>query len=112
MGNNGIHTVEHVQWNLSNPDTIGPDKSVLIREVSLASSEVEMYTSTVLGEGKCVLFRNVSLIRGVPFREVPLSAHKVGICSWVCTSTWHYATSMWSVPIVHGRKCQYSETSL
>jgi len=29
-----------------------------------------MYTSTVLGEGKCVLFREVSLIRGVLFREV------------------------------------------
>ena len=24
-----------------------------------------MYTSTVFGEGKCVLFREVSLIRGV-----------------------------------------------
>ena len=31
-----------------------------------------MYTSTVLGEGKCVLFREVSLIRGVHFREVSL----------------------------------------
>ena len=32
-----------------------------------------MYTSTVLGEGTCVLFREVSLtIRGVLFREVPL----------------------------------------
>ena len=25
----------HVQWNLSNPDTIGPEESVLIKEVSL-----------------------------------------------------------------------------
>ena len=31
-----------------------------------------MYTSTVLGEGKCVLFREGSLIRGVHFREVSL----------------------------------------
>ena len=37
--------------------------------------EVEMYTSTVLGEGKRVLFREVSLIRGVLFREVPLCIH-------------------------------------
>ena len=34
-----------------------------------------MYTSTVLGEGKCVLFREVSLIRGVLFRKVPLYVH-------------------------------------
>ena len=31
-----------------------------------------MYTSTVVGEGKCVLFREVSLLQGVLFREVPL----------------------------------------
>ena len=31
-----------------------------------------MYTSIVLGEGKCVLCREVFLIRGVHFREVPL----------------------------------------
>ena len=31
-----------------------------------------MYTSTVVGVGKCVLFREVSLIRGVLFREVSL----------------------------------------
>ena len=31
-----------------------------------------MYTSTVLGEGKGVLFREVSLIQGVHFREVSL----------------------------------------
>ena len=32
------HTFLHhkdIQWNLSNPDTIGPEESVLIREVSL-----------------------------------------------------------------------------
>ena len=58
--------------DLSTPDTIGPEESVLIREVSLLILEVEMYTSTVIGEGKCVLFREVSLIRDVLFREVPL----------------------------------------
>ena len=26
---------EHVQWKTSNPDTVGPEESVLIREVSL-----------------------------------------------------------------------------
>ena len=34
-----------------------------------------MYTSTELGEGICALFREVSLIRGVLFREVPLYIH-------------------------------------
>ena len=34
-----------------------------------------MYTSTVLGEGKCVLFREVSLIRGVLFGEVSPYTH-------------------------------------
>ena len=31
-----------------------------------------MYTNTVVGEGKGVLFREVSLIQGVLTREVPL----------------------------------------
>ena len=31
-----------------------------------------MYTNTVLGEGKCVLFREASIIQGCPFREIPL----------------------------------------
>ena len=60
-----------VQWNLSNPDTTGPEESVLIKEVSLFQ-RFEMYTRTVLGEGRCVLFREVSLIQGVHFREVSL----------------------------------------
>ena len=34
-----------------------------------------MYTNTVYGEGKCVLFREVSLIRGVLYREVPLQCN-------------------------------------
>ena len=32
-----------------------------------------MYTSTELGEGKCVLFREVFLIRGVLFNEISLN---------------------------------------
>ena len=60
-----------IQWNLSNLDTIGPEKSVLIKRGVLIS-EVEMYANTVFGEGKCVLFREVSLIQGVLCREVPL----------------------------------------
>ena len=41
-----------------------------------------MYTSTVLGEGKCVLFREVSLIQGVLLREVPLYIkYRQGGCS-------------------------------
>ena len=36
-----------------------------------------MYTSTVLGEGKCVLFKKASLIQGVAFKEVPLYCHSI-----------------------------------
>ena len=34
----------HVQWNLSNLDNIGPDQSVLNREVSLISEVVRYMT--------------------------------------------------------------------
>ena len=30
-----MRTYIYIQWNLSNPDTLGTEKSVLIREVSL-----------------------------------------------------------------------------
>ena len=58
------HGCMYVQWSPSNPDTSGPEESVLIREVSLFQG----LTNMVLGEEECVLFREVSLFRGV-FRE-------------------------------------------
>ena len=39
-----------------------------------------MYTNTVYGEGKCVLFREVSLIQGAIYREVPLYFPMVMTC--------------------------------
>ena len=52
-------TYINVQWNLSNLDNIGPDQSVLDREVSLIS-EVVSYTQ-MWHYGQIV----VSLISGV-----------------------------------------------
>ena len=45
----------------SNLDTIGPEESVLISEVS--------YTNMVLGEEESVLFREVSLFQGYSYRR-------------------------------------------
>ena len=53
-----------IQWNPSNPDTIGPEESVLIREVSLFQGLKSTHT-WYLGDEKCVLFREVSYFRGV-----------------------------------------------
>ena len=50
----------NVQWNPSNQDTIWPEESVLIREVSVISG-VEKYTNMVLGEEKSVQFWEVSI---------------------------------------------------
>ena len=51
-------------WNLSNTDTLGPLKRVLIREVSpfqgLGDNNTYLY-----GFGTCVLIREVYLIQGV-----------------------------------------------
>ena len=54
-----------IQWNLSNPDTIGADKSVL-------NSEVVKYTNVAFGTDESVLFIEVSLIQRCPYSEVPL----------------------------------------
>ena len=49
--------------NPSNPDTIGPEECVLISGVLI--SGVEKNTNMVIGEEESVLFREVSLFRGV-----------------------------------------------
>ena len=56
-----------VQWNTSNLDTIGPEESVLISEVSL----FQEYTNMVLGEEESVLFREVSLFQGSKSIQTP-----------------------------------------
>ena len=47
-------------------DTNGTEESVLYREVSLFQRLKEWY---VVGVGKGVLFREVSSIKGCPYRE-------------------------------------------
>ena len=47
----------------TNQDTIGPEESVLIREMSLFQRL--KHTIVVLGEEESVLFREVSIFRGV-----------------------------------------------
>ena len=56
-------THKYIQWNLSNPDTNRAEESVIVSEVS-SISEVEMHARVVLGVGKGVLFREVSLVHG------------------------------------------------
>ena len=53
-----LHNI--VQWNLSNPDTNGAEESVLFREVS-SFQRLKMHARVVLGVGKGVLFREVSI---------------------------------------------------
>ena len=42
----------YVQWNPSNPDTIGPEECVLIREVSLFQ-ELKVHKHGTRGRRKC-----------------------------------------------------------
>ena len=53
--------------NPSNPDSIGPEESVLISEVSLFQGLKSIYTHMVLGEEESVVFREVSLFQGCGF---------------------------------------------
>ena len=48
-----------------NLDTIGPDESVLIREVSLFQGLKSTQTLNILGEEESVLIRGVSLFQGL-----------------------------------------------
>ena len=52
-------------WNLSNPDTLGAEESVLI-------SGVKLYTNMAFGTTKSVLFIEVSSFQGVLIRGAPL----------------------------------------
>ncbi len=69
-----------VQWNLSNTDTLGPRKCVLIREVSSfqGANNTYLYEVRIWSSG---LIREVSLNQGCPLREVPLYT-----CSLLVTS--------------------------
>ncbi len=62
---------DRVQWNLSNTDTLGPIKCVLIREMSSFQgvNNTHLYE---FGTWSSILIREVSLIQGCPLREVPL----------------------------------------
>ncbi len=51
----------HVQWNLSNTDTLGPIKCVLIREVSSFQGANNIYE---VGTWSSVLIREVSSFQG------------------------------------------------
>ncbi len=61
----------HVQWSLSNTNTLGPIKCVLIREMSSFQGANNRYLYEV-GTWSSVLIREVSLIQGCPLRGVPL----------------------------------------
>ncbi len=65
--------ISHIQWNLSNTDTFGPIKCVLIREGSSfqGANDTPVYE---VGTWSSVLIREVSLIQGCPLR-VPLYIH-------------------------------------
>ncbi len=58
----------HVQWNLSNTDTLGPIICVLNREVSSfwGANNTFLYEA---GTWSSVLIREVSLISGVSFKR-------------------------------------------
>ena len=49
----------------SNLDTVGPEESVLIREVSLFISGAENYTNMVLGEDESIFLERCPYFRGV-----------------------------------------------
>ena len=52
---NGYYTIKlHdciIQWNLSIPDTLGPQKTVLIIEVSLFHRFINLYTFKIIAIG-------------------------------------------------------------
>ena len=58
-------TYIHIQWNLSNLNTIGLDYNVLNSEVSSFQRLLSIYTNVAFGTDESVLFREVSLIQGV-----------------------------------------------
>ena len=59
----------HLEWNRSNPDTNGAEESVIVSEVSSFQRLKCMQEWYILGVGKGVLFREVSLVQECPHRE-------------------------------------------
>ena len=58
----------HVQWNPYNPDTVGPEESVLIREVSLFQG-LKSTQTWYLGRKKVSC---LSSFQGCPYRGIPI----------------------------------------
>ena len=63
-----------IQWNLSNPDTIGADLIEIQRLL-----EVVKYTNVAFGTDESVLFREVSLIQGVLIERF----HCIYVCMYI-----------------------------
>ena len=68
---------EHVQWNSSNLDTIGPEESVLISEVSLFQGFKSTQT-WYLGRKKVSCLERCPYFKGATYR---------GVLLWVYTYT-------------------------
>ncbi len=60
-----------IQWNLSNTDTLGPIKCVLVREVFSFHGANNTYLYEV-GTWSSVLIKEASLVQGCQLRGVPL----------------------------------------
>ncbi len=74
-----------LQWNLSNTDTLGPMKCVLIREVSSFQGVNTTYLYEV-GTWSSVLIREVSLINSFQSNETIWCHHGYGLS----ISFWNY----------------------
>ena len=72
-----------VKWNLSNPNTLGAEESVLI-------SGVELYTDLAHGTAKTVLFIKVSSFQGVLIRGI-LQYIYHGV--WMSVFQWRHGRS-------------------
>ena len=84
----------YVQWNSSNPDTIGPRRKCPYYGGVLISG-VEKYTNIALGEEESVLFREMSLFQGCPYSGVPLRSLLRHSCCMlnplIFVTSWSYA---------------------
>ena len=70
-----------LQWNLSNTETFGTKKIVLINEVSIFQGENNMYLYKV-GTRSSVLINQVSLFQGCLLRGVPLYLRHLTLVCW------------------------------
>ena len=76
-----LYTV-HVQWNPSNPDTIGPEESVLIREVSLFQRWKSTQTWN-LGKKKVSCLERCPYFRGVLIERFQCTNNIMPLLVWV-----------------------------